>query len=91
MDKLQIPSLKALRVVIHVCAIRIDRWKGQILASVAKAWVFEVDEKLCSKNGDPIKREEWNGELKKTCKALREACPAIVEVSGPQGDGRTWS
>jgi hypothetical protein len=39
----RIPALRALQSVIHVCAVRMYRWKGTILEGVGKCWVDVVD------------------------------------------------
>ncbi|EGO01505.1 hypothetical protein SERLA73DRAFT_103331 [Serpula lacrymans var. lacrymans S7.3] len=71
---LQLSSLRALGVVIEVCAVRMFIWKYTILDGVGKCWVSLLDSGV-----DDDASRELKKALCDICDKLAQACPSVVK------------
>ncbi|KAJ3551934.1 hypothetical protein NM688_g4421 [Phlebia brevispora] len=75
----QLASAKALRVVIAVCAPRMQRWKGDILNGVCRCWVTLVESGASDNLPAQKEKLELRNILREVCQDLAHACPSVVQ------------
>ncbi|KAI0052623.1 hypothetical protein FA95DRAFT_1663859 [Auriscalpium vulgare] len=68
---LQLASLKALQVVISACSLRMEKWKGTVVAAVAECWSTLID---AGYTGTELKKE-----LRAVCEEMGRAVPSVGE------------